>query len=84
MIYMALNSEVTTRVMWSYGRMAKRAHRTYIRVFFCDDEECVNLRTELASPNRMERGRVGRISQETGIPIKTLEGWRRQLQRDCN
>ena len=84
MIYMALNSEVTTHVMWSYGRMAKRAHRTYIRVFFCDDEECVNLRTELASPNRMERGRVGRISQETGIPIKTLGGWRRQLQRDCN
>ena len=63
-----------------FPRLTKRVHRTYRNLWESEEEHIKSLFTELARADRMPYGRMKTISDQTGIPQKTLDDWRRRLR----
>ena len=64
-----------------YHRLVKRPHGFYRSLWDSDDPEVQQLFAELADI-RLPFGRLTQISDETGIPYKTLQDWRSHLLKD--
>lgn len=62
-----------------FPRLTKRIHRTYRNLWESEEEHIKSLFQELAREEKMPYGRMKAISEQTGIPQKTLEDWRRRL-----
>lgn len=65
-----------------YPKLCKRQHRVYTNIL--DQPVTQKLMLELANKERMAKGRLREISNETGICYKTLETWRCKLRIDPN
>ena len=64
-----------------YHRLVKRPHGFYRSLWDSDDPEVQQLFAELAQIT-LPFGRLTQISNETGIPYKTLQDWRSNLLKD--